>query len=350
MRVMVICDCSSEIGFGHIMRCLPLADELHNAYGCHISFAMKSDANGIAMVREHGYTVFNPIASTDFFDYKHWLNAAIVEVKPDIIVLDIRDDLPRSILSSWRACGIKIVTIDDPSERRLDADLAFYPPVPQVSKMDWTGFSGQLYTGWEWVILRPEFSKHSASKNIYDRLQILVTMGGSDPAGLTLKVLAALDGLNEEFDTKGVLGFSFMWNAELDALLGKAEREFTILRNVSNMAEVMSDAHFAIASFGVTAYELAAMGVPALYLCLTEDHAESATTFEQAGLAISLGNYATIDFAGEFIEKTRKFLTDKNLLQDLTHKNNTLIDACGARRIAQTICEWVGENERVART
>jgi len=342
MRVMVICDCSSEIGFGHIMRCLPLADELHNAYGCHISFAMKSDASGIAMVREHGYTVFNPIASKDFFDYESWLNTVTVKVKPNVIVLDIRDDLPRSILGFWRAGGINIVTIDDPSERRLDVDLAFYPPVPQVSKMDWTGFGGQLYTGWEWVILRPEFSRQPASKNIYDRLQILVTMGGSDPAGLTLKVLAVLDSLQEEFDAKVVVGSGFVWNTELKVFLSRARRNFTILRNVGNMAAIMSGVHFAIASFGVTAYELAAMGVPALHLCLTDDHAESATVFEEAGLAISLGNYATMNFAGGFMEKTSMFLTDRKLLQEMTHNHNKiLIDGQGAKRVAQKIYKWV---------
>jgi spore coat polysaccharide biosynthesis protein SpsF len=39
----------------------------------------------------------------------------------------------------------------------------------------------------------------------------------------------------------------------------------------------------------VTAYELAAFGVPALYLCLTEDHALSASAFEYAGMGVSLG-------------------------------------------------------------
>ena len=42
-----------------------------------------------------------------------------------------------------------------------------------------------------------------------------------------------------------------------------------------------ASADLAVASFGVTAYELAAVGVPAVYLCLTDDHAESAEAFSR---------------------------------------------------------------------
>jgi spore coat polysaccharide biosynthesis protein SpsF len=42
-----------------------------------------------------------------------------------------------------------------------------------------------------------------------------------------------------------------------------------------------------LAAFGVTAYELAAFGVPAIYLSLTQDHALSASAFEQDGMGLA---------------------------------------------------------------
>ncbi|MBW1613303.1 MAG: hypothetical protein JRJ57_04875, partial [Deltaproteobacteria bacterium] len=84
--------------------------------------------------------------------------------KANVLILDVRDGLSKSVLRNIKQkFDIKIVTIDDPEDKRLEADLAFYPPVPQVKRIDWTGFTGELYVGWEWVILRREFvnARHS---------------------------------------------------------------------------------------------------------------------------------------------------------------------------------------------
>ena len=90
-------------------------------------------------------------------DEASWLNAHISSQKPDILILDVRSDLATEALERWRSGGLFIATLDDPSDRRLETDLAFYPPVPQVRDFDWSGFTGELYIGWDWVVLRREF-------------------------------------------------------------------------------------------------------------------------------------------------------------------------------------------------
>jgi spore coat polysaccharide biosynthesis protein SpsF len=304
---------------------------------------------GMAMVKEHGHTVFNESETVDYDRYEEWLAAAVQSVKPQVIILDIRDGLSRSVLQAWRRSGIVVVTIDDPSERRLDTDMAFYPPIPQVGKMDWAGFTGKLYAGWEWVILRPEFALAPVAGPRSNKPQVLITMGGSDPAGLTLKVLEVIDDIEGQFDTNVVIGSGFVWTLELEAFLKRALKEYKVLRNVSNMAEVMANSDLAIASFGVTAYELAAMGVPALYLCLTDDHAESATAFVQAGLAISFGTYTAVDFTGSFKQKLETIILDQKTLNEMANKGSRLVDGLGVKRIAKIIFDGWGANEGVAR-
>ena len=72
---------------------------------------------------------------------------------------------------------------------------------------------------------------------------------------------------------------------------------------------VSAAAPVAVAAFGVSAYELAAYGVPALYLSLTKDHALSASAFEQAGMGLSLGTID--DVTDEAIEgATRQLMSD----------------------------------------
>src|SRR6201999_4115704 len=64
---------------------------------------------------------------------------------------------------------------------------------------------------------------------------------------------------------------------------------FETIEGADDLAVAYASADLALCAFGVTAYELAAFGVPALYLGLTEDHAASAQAFADAGMGISLG-------------------------------------------------------------
>src|SRR5205085_479894 len=75
----------------------------------------------------------------------------------------------------------------------------------------------------------------------------------------------------------------------LENEIGKVAPRFEIIRAPNDLPRLMAEADLGVISFGVTAYELAALGVPALYLCLTPDHALSASAFEAAGMGISLG-------------------------------------------------------------
>ena len=289
------CDGDEKIGLGHVVRCLALAEELSIEHNCQVTFAVCSGKAGIEMVKKHGHSLLTIESDIENISEEDFLEMAVEKTACDVIIMDFRKEISLDFLLSLKKQGILLVDIDDPDDKRLVADLAFYPPVPQVKKMDWSGFQGQLFSGWEWVILRKEFTGAAKQQRIpNDRLQILVTMGGSDPAGYTLKTMEALELLEEEFDTTVVLGKAFSGRKELQNFLTSAKREFTILNNVENMAEVMASADLAIATFGVTAYELAYMGIPALYICLTDDHAESCQVFVEAGLGIKVENINSI--------------------------------------------------------
>ncbi len=255
LKILVRCDGDARIGLGHVVRCLALADVLREAHGCGVSFAMMSGEPGMTLVREAGFPIL-PLPSGQ--DEAAWLDALITELHPDILLLDVRSELSPKRVRSWREGGVLVATIDDPSERRCESDLAFYPPVPQVYEHDWDGYTGELHVGWEWVVLRRDFAA-AEPPSTHNPPRLLVTMGGSDPAGLTLQAIRELDELDEPFETVVVLGPGFIHGTELDAFLAVAKRSYGIERKVCDMAALMRQADLALASFGVTAYELAAV-------------------------------------------------------------------------------------------
>ncbi len=337
--VLFRCDGSPEIGLGHVVRCLALAGELRNAQGCKVSFAMRQGTLGVKMAQAEGYRVFEPADEIKSSNQVLWLKNVVKETCCQVLILDVRDDLPSDAVSSLRCQGILIVTIDDPSQRRLHADLAFYPPVPQIRKMSWSGFSGRLYDGWEWVILRRQFEQPTPRVSL-GRRQLLVTMGGSDPFKLTLRAVEALDLLKLEFDTSVVLGPGFLHNEELQSLLVRVHRQFDIYRNVSCISHLMARADMAVASFGVTAYELAATGVPAIFMSISEDHEESLKSFVDAGIALSIGIFNKVT-PGILAQSVKDVLTNPLLRSKMSLQAKRLVDGSGAARIAQRIIEVV---------
>lgn len=343
-KLLIRCDAAPEIGFGHVVRCLALADELRDSHGWQVDFAMMKGEMGFAQVQAKGYVVH--CASKENFsgeDEGDWLKQLVKNILPQALLLDVRTDLTTSAITSIRASGVFIVTIDDPSERRLAADLAFYPPVPQVEKMDWTGFSGERYVGWEWVLLRPEFAK--AREKMLLELprsenyppKILVTMGGSDPAGFTLTVLKAFETLLEDLSVCVILGAGFLHDHELNEWLKTAQGTYSIKRNVADLSELMGEADLAIASFGVTAYELTVMGVPTILLSLTDDHACSAQALHQARIALSLGNHSIVT-EEQIANSIRNILRDAQTLR-IMRVSCSFIDGKGADRIAKRLNE-----------
>ena len=337
--MLIRCDGDTEVGLGHVYRCLALADELRDRHACGITFAMARGEQGFSLVRETGYPIE---LKAEGESEARWLNGLIARLGPDAMVLDIRTDLSPSDMAPWRDCGVLMTVIDDPGDRRLAADLAFYPPVPQVREMDWNGFTGTLYTGWEYVILRKEFAAaHEKPRNKTPK--VLVTMGGSDPKGLTLKALKALKRVKGPLYIYIVIGSGFQQRKELDTLLEDTNHNFMIHENVQDMAALMAECDIAVASFGVTAYELAAVGVPAVHLALTEDHARSASALEDAGMAISLGCHDTVKISTITINVTT-LLGDPALRTKMSISARKLIDGKGTEHITDRIMERAHNN------
>ena len=334
LSVLFRCDASPTIGLGHLVRCLALADELREKHGVAVSFAMRASPLASEMVQRRSYPAFQTPDGA-VFDQEAWLRDCIVKSGAQTLVVDVRDDLSQATLNALAGKGTTIVVLDDLSDRRWAADLAFYPPVPQVRKVDWSGFRGRLCVGWEWIVLRAQFAE-SIPPCYNAKCSLLIAMGGSDPAGLTLKAVRAVDRLDGDFESVIIVGAGFCHRQSLEDLLGQTRRRFTVREDVSEMSAAMAHADLAVCSFGMTSYELAAMGVPAVCVCLTEDHAQSASALVAAGMAISLG-INDHDTETRLAAAVEGLLVDKNARAQMSARAREHVDGRGAKRIAEML-------------
>ena len=99
-----------------------------------------------------------------------------------------------------------IAVIDDGSERRLAADFAYYPPVPQARALDWTGARTVAAHRLGMGAAGPQPAADARPRALSPRPTLLVTMGGSDPQGLTLRAAQALPPLDPAFRIRFVIG------------------------------------------------------------------------------------------------------------------------------------------------
>ena len=105
------------------------------------------------------------------------------------------------------------------------------------------------------------------------------------------------------------------------------------MEGANDLSIEYANADLALCAFGVTAYELASTGTPAIYLGISEDHAISAGAFAEAGMGISLGLAARLSDAD--ILRTVSWLLQKPLARrEMRAAGLSLIDGQGASRIA----------------
>lgn len=288
--IIMRCDGDKEIGLGHVYRCLVLARELRDHYSWVVLFAMSSGMAGISKVRDEFFPVN---VKPEGIPEEVWLELLVNELHPDALFFDIRTDLKREAIERLKMNSSLVVTFDDASDRRLASDLAFYPPVPQARRLRWPHYKGQALIGWEWLLVQEEYYRpRSTHQNAVPR--ILVTMGGSDPANLTLLAIKALEMVDEKITAVLVLGPAFSHDEEISDALSKAKRSYEIHRNLPDLVEQGLHTDFAVAAFGGTAYEMAAMGVPTVLLGLTADHAASAQCLADIGLSLNLGETSAV--------------------------------------------------------
>jgi spore coat polysaccharide biosynthesis protein SpsF len=328
---LIRCDGGGRFGYGHVKRMVALARLLRDREGIGVLFALHGSEDAATPMRRAGFGMA-------MIEDHRALAAEIARHRPDMLLLDGREGPSRLELEELRRAVPVTAIIDDGSDRRLACDFAYYPPVPQARELSWTGANTQVRIGWEWALLgrNPHLAPvHAPHKT---RPHLLVAMGGSDPHGLTLRAAEALASLNADICVRFVIGAGMKDAASVARTVMALSNNFETVEGADDLAVEYAGADLALCAFGVTAYELAAFGVPALYLGLTDDHVRSAGAFDAAGMGVSLGLAANV--TGDDIRtQIRALLDHPERRRGMRHAGLVTLDGGGASRIAADLAQ-----------
>ena len=326
---LIRCDGGGKFGYGHVKRMVSLARALRDREGIGSVFALNGTPEAAEPIYRAGF-------AATLLGGAQTLETLVETNNPDLMLLDCREGPSRFELAGLAQRVRLTAVIDDASERRLSADLAYYPPVPQAAALDWSSSRCAPRIGWEWSLLGS--NQTAPSRPPGGRTSLLVTMSGNDPLGLTLRCARALAKLDPVFRARFVIGPGVQDRSALARQIVALRSNFETIEGADTLATEFAGADLALAAFGVTAYELAAFGVPALYLCLSEDHALSASAFEQVGMGASLGVADTAQDE-DIARGVWKLLNDPAQRRQMRSAGLMTIDGGGTARIAADLAQ-----------
>ncbi len=327
--ILIRCDGGHAQGLGHVVRCLAIARELRERYSAAVRFALGGDEAAFALVRAEDFPI-TPVAPGRADSLSRLLGGS----PPDAVLIDLRTAFDEAEIDAFRRARCRIAVLDDPGERRLHADLAFFPP--SGAKLDWRGAVGERLVGFDWIPLRRQFAP-PPPRRLGEPKLALILGGGSDPSGIGYRFLAsAARALPDSWRIAMVIGPAAAEDPRLEDMARLLGPRLSLERQVGDMAALMARADLALASFGMSAYELAAVGVPMLLLCLSEDHARSAASLADNGAAEILGVAQRIK-DGAIDRAIARLSTDEAQREELGRKGRRLVNGAGARRIADRL-------------
>ena len=358
MNVVFRTDASIQIGTGHVMRCLTLANAMR-LRGANCTFVCRShEGNLLSLIRKSGYRVL-PLAKkkskiaenitslhaewlgtdwmTDASETQHALDSLIVDwLVVDHYALDYRWE------QVLRPLCQKLMVIDDLADRIHNCDLLLDQNLGR-SEDDYSQlvppYSVSLI-GPRYALLRPEFTalreESLARRKLPHLKKLLITMGGVDRANVTEDVLETLQicNLPTDLEITVVMGPHAPWLKRIKDIAKTMPQATQVLVNVDNMARVMTDSDLVIGAAGGTAWESCSLGLPSLVTVLADNQTGAATALKNQGASLVFEN---VQHMGALINRLLTGNNTTRLLQRLSNNASAITQGNGTYLVSSAL-------------
>ncbi|MBI5485468.1 MAG: UDP-2,4-diacetamido-2,4,6-trideoxy-beta-L-altropyranose hydrolase [Deltaproteobacteria bacterium] len=316
MQVVIRADASVQIGSGHVMRCLTLADELRRR-GADLTFvcrehpgnligAIAGKGYGVVILRQEAKTY--SVRSGDVV-HAAWLGVpweqdaretldSLGEAIPDWLIID-HYGIDRRWEETLRPHVGRIMVIDDLADRPHDCELLLDQNLykgmeTRYDKLVPLGCKKLL--GPQYALLRPEFA--IARKNLRQRdgqiRRVLVFFGGVDPTNETAKSVRALAGImDHRLEVDVVVGNGNIHKQGIQEQCTEKDG-FYYHCQVNNMAELMAAADLSIGAGGSATWERCSVGLPSITISIARNQVETTEVVADRGAAWYLGESANV--------------------------------------------------------
>ncbi len=363
MELVFRADASLEIGTGHVMRCVTLAQAFRQQ-GAHSRFICRMlPGNLIDFIRGRGFEVQNlPVehqahedSEPPLIGHAAWLGTdwkSDADVTQDALGARVVDWLivdHYALDARWErqlrpACH-RLMVIDDLADRSHDCDMLLDQNLGRDAK-DYAARVPQHCTclvGPHYALLRPEFSElreYSLRRREAPVLkQILISMGGVDKDNATSKVLEALKDVSLPRGCRVivVMGAQAPWLEQVRAVAATLPCPTEVRVNIDDMAQVMADSDLAIGAAGSTTWERCCLGLPSMIVVLAENQQPIAKALHEKNAAVNLGSVEDTEFSNKLTRTLHRMTSEQGLLESMIKYTAAVTHGAGAEHTVRFV-------------
>jgi len=297
-QILIRIDSSSSIGLGHLMRTLLLANGLKNHFD--ITYVTQDLAgNQNHLIEQNGFTRLH-VGNMDCAEFL----AIIAKIKPALCIID-HYGIDSSCEQKVKALCPLLVFDDEFKSHCADMVLnhSFI-----AKEEDYNYLKGsKILAGSEYTLLKDDFLSH---KNRFTPLgslknkKILITLGGSDPIGLSLPIKKILLCIEKSLYPKGTLHVHIVTtsaNAKL-SYLKALDKELIV--DEKDMAGLMQQYDLIITSASTSLLETFALKKPFIAIQCASNQSKTVDVLKSLGLGnvIRDFSFASLQRALNFVQ------------------------------------------------
>ncbi len=317
-------DASPQMGHGHVMRCLTLANKLSQTGAwCHfLSLSMPKDLEH--QIEKCGHTIRKLEREED-------VSACLKSIQANWLIID-HYEIDQESEAEWLAevPGIKIMVIDDLANRMHKCDVLL-DITPGRETADYDGLVPRettLCLGVDFALIADDFVKERPAalakrKSVPQKPNLLVTLGGGDNSAELKTIALALEKVAQTQD------FSLRVIApDKDAALFQSLPDVEHVSFTTQMAQHMAEADYCIGAAGGTSWERCCLGLPTLVIKVAENQKDNFEYLQKVEAAIAVSCDAEA-----LAEQVIRLMGSESLRLKLVEQSSQLCDGRGASRV-----------------
>lgn len=336
MRLVIRADATTEIGGGHVMRTLALAQE---------------------WIAQGGEATFLGNVKSRFLQQRIRSSGANLE---QVAPLPPREDVARVVRSlrycdgpAWCALdgyhfdaayqeqlqegGARVLVLDDHRDQQRFFAHVLVNQNLGAEKLSYDAPGAVLLLGSRYGLLRDEFlalGRGEPRKGAVQR--ILVTLGAGDPENVTETVLEGIAcGNLAQVEVRAVVGPLNPNRRRLERLTEARALRARLVQG-SRMAELIRWCDFAVSAAGSTCWELCYAAVPFVTVVIAENQRHIGEELERVGAARNLGGHRELNVR-RVADVVTEVARDMPLRLEMAARASRLIDGRGRRRVVKVV-------------
>jgi len=332
-KLVIRCLTDESKGYGHLNRCLTLADELRNNKQESI-FIINSNPHALKEIKEKK---FRYKIIPNFYSNKNessYVKKIVETFDIKAVIIDMRE-YGEQLSKHFSNNDFQTILIDDGWVKKVYSDIIINGTiVKKYHEYKKIKRNSKFFLDTKYFIANKEFLNHKKKlSRIKDKRNYLITisMGGSDPKGITVNILKYLQ---------------MIPSVQINIIIGPFFKKFSILKKKYDNVKIIKNpkkiwlefqkSDLVISNSGSTLYELAIMGIPTLCITTFEHERPYANEFSKRNFSIKLGNWEKID-SYNFIKNVTNVLRNKKKRKIMSISGPKIIDGKGISRVTSEV-------------